>query len=255
MSNILMYKKTRAEIDDIPIREGNILFDTTNKNILVDDNGTRESFGGGSGSTVIDKTQAEYEALPPSKLTDGNIYHITDLDALPTTASTVSLYIDGTKSNVQEGFNTLKDNLNHFQMREVDGKAQYKLESEGADAWRFFSIGGDEKTDYSFYATTTEANIANFVLVIANASNEHIESVSSNVATIKDDCELTFHMIYYCGGTNRVLFYKNGVETAYSGNPSGHDVTVSFNKGDTFYFQSGPQASNYRSMAVVYVVN
>lgn len=140
MSNILMYKKTRAEIDDIPIREGNILFDTTNKNILVDDNGTRESFGGGSGSAVIDKTQAEYEALPPSKLTDGNIYHITDLDALPTTASTVSLDIDGTKSNVQEGFNTLNNNLTTitnepFRFDKQDGKYGYVVKEADTDVF------------------------------------------------------------------------------------------------------------------------
>ena len=49
--------------------------------------------------------------------------------------TTVSNAIKSLNDNVNE----INANLSGFQLREVDGQAQYKLEGEGADAWRPFS--------------------------------------------------------------------------------------------------------------------
>ena len=43
--------------------------------------------------------------------------------------------------SVETALNSLNENLNTFQFRMNDGNGEYKLESEGADAWRPFKSG------------------------------------------------------------------------------------------------------------------
>lgn len=126
MSNITFYKKTKTEIDEIDIEEGNILFDTTNKEILVDDDGVRESYGGAGGTNIVDLTRAEYNLLPESKKTDGKMYCITDEDVY-VSANTVSLNIDGQTSNVQSGFDEISSNVDTINQK-LDNISLYKKE-------------------------------------------------------------------------------------------------------------------------------
>lgn len=66
----------------------------------------------------------------------------------------------------------LIDSLNAFQFRETDGKPQYKLESEGADSWRFFNRGAIYEVDdlnkpsMTSYTYTADANYDEITLIV-----------------------------------------------------------------------------------------
>lgn len=71
-----------------------------------------QEYGGGScGSNVIKLTQAEYDALPNDKLSDDNIYLITDSGEL----TAENLFYDGSQTglgnNVQDAMNVLNNKV------------------------------------------------------------------------------------------------------------------------------------------------
>lgn len=100
----------------------------------------------------------------------------------------------GSKTNVQSALSTVESDLgsaeadiatlqsdvNSFQFREQDGTAQYKLESEGADAWRPFSQGGELPDTYAmiFNAVT---------YCICTATNTLEASTSRDIVSLQDD--------------------------------------------------------------------
>lgn len=72
-----------------------------------------QEYGGGSGSNVVKLTQAEYDALPNDKLSDDNIYLITDSGAL----TAENLFYDDAETglgvnNVQDAIVEQNKNLN-----------------------------------------------------------------------------------------------------------------------------------------------
>lgn len=62
-----------------------------------------QEYGGGSGGNVIKLTQAEYDALPNDKLSDDNIYLITDSGEL----TAENLFYDDTETGL--GVNNVQD--------------------------------------------------------------------------------------------------------------------------------------------------
>lgn len=75
------------------------------------------------------------------------------------------------------------DSLNAFQFRETDGKPQYKLESEGADAWRpFSSFDTDKITIMSNSNIFTESAVIGQRYVIYLQSALSYEGVSTTLS-------------------------------------------------------------------------
>lgn len=76
---LTMYKRTQAEIDLLPIAEGNIFFNTTNKEITVDDDGSRTHYGG---TVTIDSTLSTTSVNPVQNQVLGNIIGDTDISTI-----------------------------------------------------------------------------------------------------------------------------------------------------------------------------
>lgn len=76
---LTFWKKTQAEIDLIPIEEGNILFNTTNKEIVVDDDGSRTHYGG---TVTVDSALSTTSTNPVQNKVIGNIIGDTDISAI-----------------------------------------------------------------------------------------------------------------------------------------------------------------------------
>ena len=93
-----------------------------------------QEYGCGSGgSNVIKLTQAEYNALPNNKLSDDNIYLITDSGEL----TAENLFYDGSQTglgnNVQDAIDGLNFNMSNVKIYVgVDNKLHF-IDSEGAD--------------------------------------------------------------------------------------------------------------------------
>ena len=99
-------------------------------------------------------TQAEYDALPDTKYTDGIEYFITDAE--PLDASTIAYDNTASKmtaTNVQAGIDELNSSLvansNHFYFDYKNGKYGYNTSpNRGADTFFPFSVLGTAKTLY-----------------------------------------------------------------------------------------------------------
>lgn len=118
---------------DIATTEKAGLVKPDGETITVDDDGTIHSIGSKGTSDVVYLTQAEYDALPDTKLTDGVEYRITDTGINDATASNVSYNnassgigattvqqaVDELSSEVDglsDSVGGLTDSLNNFKM-------------------------------------------------------------------------------------------------------------------------------------------
>lgn len=68
MANVIFKELTKAEIDDLPITDGSIYFNTTDEDILVDLNGIRKRYAGGnlSNTDIIDNLTTNNATVPLS---------------------------------------------------------------------------------------------------------------------------------------------------------------------------------------------
>ena len=68
MANVIFKELTKAEIDDLPITDGSIYFNTTDEDILVDLNGIRKRYAGGnlSNTDVVDNLTTNNATVPLS---------------------------------------------------------------------------------------------------------------------------------------------------------------------------------------------
>lgn len=95
---LTMYKRTQAEIDLIPIAEGNIFFNTTNKEITVDDDGSRTHYGG---TVTVDSTLSTTSVNPVQNQVLGNIIGNTSISGIG----------DGTVTGAISSLNTAIGNV------------------------------------------------------------------------------------------------------------------------------------------------
>ena len=51
MATVLFKRKTATEISSLPIEDGSLIFNTTDKDVLMDNGTERERYGGGNLST------------------------------------------------------------------------------------------------------------------------------------------------------------------------------------------------------------
>jgi len=95
---LTFWKKTQAEIDLIPIEEGNIIFNQTNKEIAVDDDGIRTHYGG---AVTVDNTLSTVSTNPVQNQVIGNAIGTTDISAIG----------DGTTTGAISSLNTAIGNV------------------------------------------------------------------------------------------------------------------------------------------------
>ena len=92
------HKLTQTEIDAVDITEGNIFFNTTNKEITVDDDGTRTHYGG---TVTVDSALSTTSTNPVQNQVIGNIIGDTDISAIG----------DGTITGAIDALNTAIGNV------------------------------------------------------------------------------------------------------------------------------------------------
>lgn len=184
MSNIMFYKKTKSEIDDIPIREGNILFDTTNKDILVDNNGARENYGNGSAVLELRNSVDELE---------------NNVDEL-----------ESSVDNVNDGLN----NINVY-VNEEDGKLHF-VDKDGADTELPFKSKFEPLYNIGYVnVSVTSRSSTQKVRYLSTTEQSVIQDIERNGKTAKLIVE--YHLVD-TGDTSRFIDNINRVASDTNAN-------------------------------------
>lgn len=118
-----MLRGNQATIDAIPIIDGQLLFNTTTKTILMDEGSTRIPFGG----VVADSSISTTSTNPIQNQAVGNAI-IDNLDTIKTT--TENLKIAGALA-LKTAYNEINQSLNNGNLQFLvneSGKLQYRYE-------------------------------------------------------------------------------------------------------------------------------
>lgn len=143
-------------------------------------NGIEYSGGGGSGD-IMYLTQAEYDALPDTKLSDNVEYRITDASIEAAKASNISYdnsFSGLDANNVQGAVDTLTESLEELQNSSL--KVQYSLNNE------FNVATSGAETNITFNEPYTEIPLVTVSMIAGTGSATwKITSISKTGFTVK----------------------------------------------------------------------
>ena len=176
------HKLTQTEIDAVDITEGNIFFNTTNKEITVDDDGTRTHYGG---TVTIDSALSTTSTNPVQNQAIGNIIGDTDISAIG----------DGTITDAIDTLNTAFEDTE----TEIDKIATTSTFAVPTTGWTA-ETGG-------YYATKT----------LTGATTSDIPHVSLRSATnypTGDEIADSALIVSVIAGTDTVTFHATATPSA-----------------------------------------
>ena len=109
MADVIFKRKTSTEIASLPIVDGSVIFNTTDKGIFMDNGTTRERYGGGnlSKSDVVNNLASTSINLPLSA-NQGNVLNTKKIDK-SSVVNDVATAVSVTATNIPAGCGCIKE--------------------------------------------------------------------------------------------------------------------------------------------------
>ena len=143
MANVLFTRKNASEIPNVPITDGQLIFDTSGNGKMYLDNGTNRLEMGGA--LTVDATLSKTSTNPVQNKAVAGVMLDTLSDIGNVTSKgflTDALAVKQLNTNVNELNNSLVANSNHFYFDYKNGKYGYNTNpNRGADTFVPFSNG------------------------------------------------------------------------------------------------------------------
>ena len=143
MANVLFTRKNASEIPNVPITDGQLIFDTSGNGKMYLDNGTDRLVMGGA--LTVDATLSKTSTNPVQNKAVAGVMLDTLSDIGNVTSKgflTDALAVKELNTNVNELNNSLVANSKHFYFDYKDGKYGYNTNpNRGADTFVPFSNG------------------------------------------------------------------------------------------------------------------